>query len=110
MVPTKLERSISKTNNGSSGNGNGNVGNGNNDNDRVIITEYYMDAMPESSYEPEMARTGVRWFYIDSISNIPWIIKKSLEKDGGGSPCSPGVVCFDLSKSKPRYDVCIPLN
>jgi prepilin-type N-terminal cleavage/methylation domain-containing protein len=98
MVPTKLERLIN------SGKGSEST------NERIIITEYYMDAMPESSYAPTLARTGVRWFYIDSISNIPWIIKKSLETDGGGSPCSPGVVCYDLSKSKPRYDVCIPLN
>ena len=107
MVPTKLERMI---NNGGSGSGNSNGNGSGNSDDRIVITEYYMDAMPESSYEPTLSRTGVRWFYIDSITNIPWIIKKSLETGGGGSPCSPGVVCFDLSKSKPRYDVCIPLN
>ena len=104
MVPTKLERQVT---NGGGGNGNGNGSSG--DSEVIRITEYYMDGIPESAYEPDLFSTGVRWFYIDSITNIPWIISQSIH-GGGGNPCSPGVVCFDLSKSKPNYDICTPLN
>jgi type II secretory pathway pseudopilin PulG len=111
MVPTKLERQLNRDdrndNGGRSKDNNSGIESGA---ERIIISEYYMDAIPQSSYEAGMARTGVRWFYIDSITNIPWIINQSLTGGGGGSPCSPGVVCFDISSSKPRYDICTPLN
>jgi len=108
MVPTKLERRLSSGNNGNSGvnNGNGNVGQNNNSGDTIVITEYYMDAVPLSVYEPTLYRTGIRWFYIDSITNTPWVINDTKQ----GNPCSPGVVCYDETNSKPQYEVCTPLN
>jgi prepilin-type N-terminal cleavage/methylation domain-containing protein len=92
MVPTKLERELNRTG------------------ERIIITEYYMEAIPQSAYEPGLARTGVRWFYIDSITNVPWIIKRSLEGQMDGGPCSNSYTCFDIKNNKPGYDACLPLN
>ena len=137
MVPTKLERRISKqnkqssnqsiensikngggTNNGNGGsnnngnggsnnngngggtngggNNNGNGGSGgsggNNSSEEIVILEYLMDALPISEFKPSAFKTGIRWFYIDSITNNLWTIKDPKRF----SPCSPGEFCYDL--------------
>ena len=141
MVPTKLERRISKQNkessnksiegsskngggnngnngnsgnngnnggnNGNSGGNNGNGGgNGNNSSEEIVILEYLMDAFPISEFKPHAFKTGIRWFYIDSITNNLWTIKDPKRF----SPCSPGEFCYDLQKQQPKYEDCSPLN
>ncbi|MBK7993434.1 MAG: type II secretion system protein [Blastocatellia bacterium] len=136
MVPTKLERRISKqnkpssnksiensvknsggTNNGNSGgtngggtNGggtnNGNSGGGNNSSEEIVILEYLMDALPISEFKPHAFKTGIRWFYIDSITNTLWTIKDPKRF----SACSPGEFCYDLQKQQPKYEDCSPIN
>jgi prepilin-type N-terminal cleavage/methylation domain-containing protein len=130
MVPTKLERRISiqnKTssnksiegsvknggNNGSSGGNNGSSGGTNNGNsgsnnssEEIVILEYLMDAFPISEFKPSAFKTGIRWFYVDSITNSLWTIKDPKRF----SPCSPGEFCYDLQKQQPKYDNCSPLN
>ncbi|MEW6733668.1 MAG: type II secretion system protein [Acidobacteriota bacterium] len=133
MVPTKLERKINRTSgtnapapppggppSGGGGQGGGSKGpdiapggeqGGNDKGDEIRILEFYMDGIPITAYRPSVSRTGIRWFYIDSLSNIPWVIKASL--DGmNGNPCSNSskYVCYDLTNGKPKYDNCIPLN
>jgi len=152
MVPTKLERRISKQskqssnksiesfvkngggsnnsnggngnngnsggnngngggNNGNSGGNNGNGGSnngngGNNSSEEIVILEYLMDAFPISEFKPHAFKTGIRWFYIDSITNNLWTIKDPKRF----SPCSPGEFCYDLQKQQPKYEDCSPLN
>ncbi|KAF0247633.1 MAG: hypothetical protein FD167_2964 [bacterium] len=128
MVPTKVERrsikqaanhlsyndgfSLSKavsSNNensySSNAASNGNSGN-NGSEDEIFILEYLMDAIPLSDYKPNVFKTGIRWFYTDSISNSIWTINDPKRKN----PCSPGEFCYDLKKSEPMYNECSPLN
>ncbi|MBI4854612.1 MAG: type II secretion system protein [Acidobacteria bacterium] len=127
MVPTKVERRLTKqtastpkkddfsrtaSNNNkdsySNAPNNGNNGNnGNNDSgEEIAILEYLMDAVPLSEYKPNVFKTGIRWFYTDSISNSIWIINDPKRKN----PCSPGEFCYDLTKSQPLYNECSPIN
>lgn len=123
MVPTKLERVINRedgTNGGpgqaekggdskgtGGGGSGGSGGSGNSETEEIRILEFYMDAIPVSSYDGGITKTGVRWFYIDSISNVPWSINPSAQS---GGPCSPGSVCYDITLKKPKYEACTPVN
>ncbi len=125
MVPTKLERRISTqnkqssnktaetsakngsgTNGGVTNNGGNNGSGGNNSSEEIVILEYLMDAFPISEFKPHAFKTGIRWFYIDSITNSIWTIKDPKRF----SPCSPGEFCYDLQKQQPKYEDCSPLN
>jgi prepilin-type N-terminal cleavage/methylation domain-containing protein len=85
----------------------------NNSGGKVKIKEYFMEAIPLSSYNPQPFRTGVRWFYIDSLSNIPWVVKASVNPRATAvtlNPCGSPVKCFDLASNKPTYQNCYPLD
>ncbi len=116
MVPTKLERQITRQssspssngngNNNGNGNGNNNGGGNNSSDSDVVILEYLMDAIPITEYVPSVSKTGLKWFYTDSITNLIWVINDPKRQN----PCSPGEFCFDLQKMQPKYDECTPLN
>lgn len=64
----------------------------------LVVSEFYMVAQPLSDIMPSTFKTGVRSFYIDSISNQPFTVEADTD---GGLP-----ECIDEETGEPNYENC----